>query len=395
MIKQLKSVFRPAINEYKYKKMMQQQDNLFECIKNENFQPIDNICPKKINSVGFVLPRMVPGGGGCTSILRIATYLEEKECKVFYTTYIKTKSEKEFIKTANDNLAGYKGTYLDIEEFEKKSFDVVVATNWPSAYRVKKMQGYKMYFVQDYEPYFHEHGDMYYLAENTYKLGFHMVSLGQWNAQQIHNECKIANVDCIDFPYNRDEYVFKERNYMEYRMKNEIRLAVYCKQNSKRLPLLTQMLLLQLKELFATKNHVELKIYIFGFPKECKLVVGENLGLLNKSELLELYQKCDFGMVSSVTNISLVPYEMLATGLPLIEFESGTFASFFPEGSAILTDFNCDKLYQELMECIKKPEIITERMSKALEYMNGLDWQKTCHQFWDILQNVCLKDNEE
>jgi glycosyltransferase involved in cell wall biosynthesis len=52
--------------------------------------------------------------------------------------------------------------------------------------------------------------------------------------------------------------------------------------------------------------------------------------MLSKKQLLSLYRKADFGMVASMSNVSLVPYEMLATGLPLIEFEDGTFPYFLP-----------------------------------------------------------------
>lgn len=38
----------------------------------------------------------------------------------------------------------------------------------------------------------------------------------------------------------------------------------------------------------------------------------------------------------SYTNISLVPYEMMATGLPLVELKEGTFTEFMPERSAVL-----------------------------------------------------------
>ena len=70
---------------------------------------------------------------------------------------------------------------------------------------------------------------------------------------------------------------------------------------------------------------ITLNIKYFGETKDFICDGGENLGKLNKSQLLDLYNSSDFGMVASLTNISLVPYEMLATGLPIIEFKEGTF----------------------------------------------------------------------
>ena len=42
-------------------------------------------------------------------------------------------------------------------------------------------------------------------------------------------------------------------------------------------------------------------------------------------------------MVASMSNISLVPYEMHASGLPVIEFGDGSYPFFFGQDTAILT----------------------------------------------------------
>ena len=56
---------------------------------------------------------------------------------------------------------------------------------WDSSYIVKKLPGYKMYFVQDYEPYFYPYGEKYILAKKSYELGLHMVTLGPWINKKI------------------------------------------------------------------------------------------------------------------------------------------------------------------------------------------------------------------
>ena len=73
----------------------------------------------------------------------------------------------------------------------------------------------------------------------------------------------------------------------------------------------------------------EIEVNFFGFNKSTKLSFGNNLGKLNKEEMKSLYEKSDFGIVASMTNISLVPYEMLAMGLPIVEFKDGSFPFFF------------------------------------------------------------------
>ena len=45
-----------------------------------------------------------------------------------------------------------------------------------------------MYFVQDYEPYFYMFGEAFIIAQKTYELGFHMISLGAWNKHMVEKE---------------------------------------------------------------------------------------------------------------------------------------------------------------------------------------------------------------
>ena len=154
------------------------------------------------------------------------------------------------------------------------------------------------------------------------------------------------------------------------------------------MPLITQSALINIKKLFRERNNIELKFHIFGYSKEIPLVIGENEGILNKREINQLYHKCDFGIVSSVTNISLVPFEMIATGLPLIEFKNGTYSSFFPEGTAILTNFESEDLYHQLLTCIQSPSLLLQMTRKAYNHIQNRNWSKTGRQFLNIINNI-------
>ena len=108
--------------------------------------------------------------------------------------------------------------------------------------------------------------------------------------------------------------------------------------------------------------------------------------MLHKEELHKLYETADFGIVASMSNISLVPYEMLATGLPLIEFKDGTFEYFFKEESAILTSIDAKELYELMLEAILNPQILRNHHSNAKRYMEHLSWAKTGKQFADLME---------
>ena len=93
-------------------------------------------------------------------------------------------------------------------------------------------------------------------------------------------------------------------------------------------------------------------------------------------------------MVASMTNISLIPYEMIAAGLPIIEFIEGSFSAFFPENSAILTNFNASTLYRRLSDAMINWQQLRDSQINAIKYIQQYSWDKTVKQFADILENI-------
>ncbi|MEN8078656.1 hypothetical protein ABFP60_16945 [Clostridioides difficile] len=369
-----------------------QKDMMNNILSAVDFTEVENIVPKKIESIMFVLPGMMAYSGGHTSVLRLGTALEKKGYKVRYVSFVQQELEEQK-KNAEINLKGYKGEIISNDKIYEVKNDIVVATSWDSVYYAKKAEGYKMYFVQDYEPFFHMYGEMFLLAQKTYELGLHMVSLGKWNKYMVEKNCDIkSNIDFVTFPYEASEYFEIPRDYSTYKNKKEFTMAVYVKDTGKRAPYLLQHMMVKLKESL-NKDNIVLNIKYYGENLDFKCEGGENLGKLSKKQLLELYQTSDFGMVASLTNISLVPYEMLATGLPLVELKEGTFKYFFPEGCSILTSFDYNELYSKIKECINEPEKLQHMRDKSIEYLNTLSWEKTSNEFEEILNNV-VKDKE-
>lgn len=357
---------------------------LSDILKYENFDVEDN----KINEtkkICIILPSMAKASGGITSILRLGTNLCKQGYDVTYT-YVIGGDSSEAQEIAKFNLANYKGEFIPIEKIDRDGYDIVVATWWKTVYEAKKFKGYKMYFVQDYEPIFYDAGDRYLLAKKTYSMGFHMVSLGKWNADMIKKNCNyIGKVDYIPFPYEKTEYQFKQRDFSYLKDKKEIKLAVYVKEENKRLPVVIPLILDNLKNEFE-KNGKKLEIFYFGNAMKISVKNGHELGKLSKKQLAELYQTCDFGMVASLTNVSLIPYEMVASGLPLIEFLDGSFGTYFEEGSSIMCDLSYKHLYNEMENYISSPDKISNMVNRAYNQIKDLSWEKSTKKFISIIE---------
>jgi len=349
--------------------------------------PIKNIRPTKIESIVFVIPKVAAFSGGLTSIFRLGSYLYEQGYKVTYASYDGTQSKQEMYSAASLCLENFKGEVVNLSDItDSDKFDVVIATNVISVYYATRLNGYKMTFVQDYEPFFYEAGDWNYLALKSYELGFHMVSLGEWNKHMIlKNVDESLNIDTITFPYEKSEYKYKPRDFAGYKEKDSYKICIYFRETPRRLPGICQIIVKKLKEKFAADNK-ELQVFYYGSERKLS-DGGKNLGRLSKQQLNELYQECDFGLVASYTNISLVPYEMMATGLPIIEIASGSFPFFFTD-AAFLFDLNYDKLYEEIKYAIENPDILIERDKRIQNTLDKLSWQATAEEFNQILKNL-------
>lgn len=355
----------------------------------ENFEVEQNAKPQKTSNIGIIVGSIVRYSGGHTSILRLGTGLSKNGKTVTYISF-KNQSLEKMQEAAKGNLPSVEGKFAKLQDVSLETYDIIIATSWQSVYYARRFEAYKMYFVQDYEPYFFKLNERYLLAKKTYELGLHIVSLGKWNIEQIKRLGSVNvkyKTDYIDFPYEPSEYICYERNYDKYIGKKDISIAVYSKEDGKRIPNMLQIILKKATKELQSMG-ISLEIYFFGFDKKTKIQIGKNLGKLNRKEMIELYKKVDFGMVASMTNISLVPYEMLATGLPIIEFIEGSFTSFFPSGAATLVDFNYKMLCDELVKCITVNNIVKNQIQLAQKYLETLSWEHSCRQFIDILEEL-------
>lgn len=354
--------------------------------------PVVNERPKDVKSILIIITRMVRFHGGQTSVLRLGTRLCHEGYDVTYISY-KPQSLGEMELCARSNLASYKGKLCPGAEYDKaletgeaEPADVVLATSWDTVSVAKKYTGYKMYFVQDYEPYFYPYDERFFLARATYEQGLHMVSLGNWNKQKIEAECRLCSpIDTVTFPCERSEYPLIKRDYGAYSEKKKLVIAVYLKYYGKRLPNIIPLMLKETNDRLKAEG-IELDVRYFGESKIFKGRYGKNLGHLTKKELDALYNEADFGMVASMSNISLVPYEMLSTGLPVIEFSDGTYPYFLPADSATLVRVGERDFADKLLSAIKNPKILEKQVSDALAAMEGLGWEKTGKEFAQILK---------
>ncbi|MBN7275376.1 glycosyltransferase family 1 protein [Ligilactobacillus pobuzihii] len=360
-------------------------DNYLEYFNNK---PVTQDYRTNYHSVTFVSTGIIPYDGGITTMLHLGTLLSKKGYDVYYQSCVPQKVEN-MQTNAEFNFPGYQGTCLAEESFSEHNSDIWIATLWETAYLIKNLPGYKMYFVQDYEPYFYPYGDRSQLAKRSYELGLHMVSLGPWCAEMVRKQCKLNSpLDQINFPVDVEHYQRQTRDFTKYPNKKELNLAVYTKFNSpRRAPINLQLVLYNTEKLLAQKK-IKLNINYFGTNKSEVFINGKNLGKLSKNQLRELYYNSDFGIAPSMTNFSLVPFEMMSCGLPFIDFEEGTGQDFIPDDCCWYTRFNEYDLAELFEKICCEPHKLERKTNHAKNYLNQITWKKTLTDFLQLITHI-------
>ncbi len=185
----------------------------------------------------------------------------------------------------------------------------IFATSWETAYPVltSPARGARLYLVQDHEPAFHPAGSAALLAAATYRFGFHGVTAGRWLAQLMEGEYGMSadwfKLGCEQERYRLDPGATRTG------------VCLYCRPSTPRRGFELAIAALELFAQWSPRT----PIHLFGEHAGRLPFPATDHGLLSPAALNDLYNRCVAGLVISATNVSLVPYEMLAAGcIPLL-----------------------------------------------------------------------------
>jgi glycosyltransferase involved in cell wall biosynthesis len=183
--------------------------------------------------------------------------------------------------------------------------------------------------VQDHEPEFYGTSAERTWAEQTYSLGLHCVCASQWLAG-VMRERYGASASHFDLGVRHDLY----RPTGADRRRQLVIFYARAVTARRAVPLG----LLALEELTRRRPDVEAVLFGESRPLATRFT---NRGVLSPSELAGLYNYAGAGLVLSMTNPSLVPTEMLACGLPVVDVASEAMvATFGHDGPIALADFD-------------------------------------------------------
>ncbi len=336
----------------------------------------------------WLMPPPGKGSGGHMTIFRFIKYLEDAGhvCRIYFHNPGSGSTVEAVREHMGDAFPKIKATMAWLKQDENmKDADGIFATSWQTAYTVylSKVEAKKFYFVQDFEPYFYPIGSFSILAENTYKLGLRGITAGGWLSKKLHNDYGMTT-DHFWFGSDSGTYSFMGKN-------NRKKVVFYARPTTERRAFELGILSLDIFH----KNNPDYTISFIGWDvSEFNIPFPyENLGILTPKELNEVYNDSSASLVMSLTNMSLLPLELLSSGcLPVVnKGENNTLVSDnkFIEYS----DSDPISLANTLSKAVKKNSI--DYAKKVSESAKGSSWDDSGKHFVSIIEKSTKRPKNE
>ena len=137
----------------------------------------------------------------------------------------------------------------------------------------------------------------------------------------------------------------------------------------------------------------DVKIYLYGSKVEGNInFEAENLHIIPIEKCNEIYNRCKVGLCLSSSNPSRIPFEMMATGLPVVELYRENNLYDMPNESVLLAESTPEGLATAIMKILKDNKL-QEKMSKAgIQYMKDKDLSQGFVQFTEAVMDM-FEDN--
>lgn len=341
---------------------------------------LENIEPGTIN---WIIPGFEIGSGGHLNIFRMIWGLEKHGYKnrihIVGNSYFSSgETAREAIVTHFCPLAAS----VWIGEDSLKPAEFTVATSWITAYTVRRFMAtrHKIYFIQDMEPWFSPHGSDYVFAEATYRFGFTAITAGDWLAQLMREDYGMKAYP-FGFSYEHDRYA------PGIRKPGPRKVFFYARHVTARRGF--ELGMLALKRVHEQRPDIE--FVLAGWDTSSYVIPFSHLnaGVVSLDELPDLYVQCDVALVISLTNISLLPLELMACGCPVVSNNGPNVEWLLKHGeTAMLTDPTPEALAAALVEVLQNHELHQRLRENGLEFARRTSWAEEAAKVHGYLEMI-------
>lgn len=342
---------------------------VYDFLRFNPFGDVPSLATATTRSINWVIPDVGIGGGGHLNIFRLIVQLEQCgfDCRVVIVGHTHFNSGNEARALIREHFFPINAE-VSIGELSLKPAAITVATSWITAYSVRNFQGtcYRCYFVQDYEPYFYAHGSDYCFAEATYSMGFYGITAGTWLAEKLAAEHGMQTF-AMGFSYDHGLYRPLPRRNPEIR-----RVFFYARPVTQRRCFELGLLAL---------NHVaqqmpEISFVLAGWDTSSYHIPFHHLNAGNVAvkDLPDLYSQCDAALVLSMTNLSLLPLELMACGCPVVSNRGANTEWLLTNENSVLADATPEALGDALITLLRDDRKREELVAASMRFVTGTSW---------------------
>jgi glycosyltransferase involved in cell wall biosynthesis len=322
--------------------------------------PLSGGAPGDALRVAIVIPWFAEGSGGHSTIANLVRGLEARGHAL--SLWIEGDSAagdfEEFFGPidgeVHDDFGAWDGA------------DVVVATGWQTVHRTLLLPGCgaRAYLVQDHEPEFYGTSAERLWAEQTYSLGLHCVCASPWLAGVVRERYG-ASASHFDLGVRHDVYYSGEARW------SPERVLLYARAVTPRRGV--PLGLLAMEELVRRRPSARVELFGESRPLATRF---PQLGVLDPDTLSKLYREAAVGVVLSLTNPSLVPTEMLASGLPVVDVASEPMlATFGADGPIALAEPDPVAIADAVDRLLGDRDERIRRSAAGIELVRGRTWE--------------------
>ena len=394
--RRVRTLLEKVVEKYGYT-MVKEEPNIhqYDLVADQKKVPFDRAAFEKRDKdsivVSWVIPPLGPGSGGHLDIFRAIDLLSGMGLK--HRVYIYGGNEGIPSSDLKKTVKEYYGIYLGQNEIyanvrKMRYTDAIVATSWITAYIVRNFDNAvsKFYFVQDFEPYFYPMGSEYCFAENTYKFGFRGITAGDWLAQKLREEYGMET-QAFSFSYERELYHPGEK-------KDDVnRVFFYARPYTERRAF--EMGVLALEKLAEEIPDLEVifagqKLIGYDFKFKYK-----DMGIMHLDELSDMYAQCDLCLVLSMTNLSLLPMEIMASNSVVVSNKGPNNEWLCSEENSVMVETDPIDIAEKMKYYLTHKQELASKREKGRSYVETLTWEKELRKVYDFIVASVSSDLEK
>ncbi|MFQ5493120.1 MAG: HAD family hydrolase [Candidatus Dojkabacteria bacterium] len=328
--------------------------------------------------IGWVIDYPLKGSGGHKTFFYYINPLVERgfDVDVYVNSSLGTDSEK-LREIIGEYLIPTKANIIPGWNI-RGEYDVLFATFFKNARIVAEYPhaNTKIFFEQDFGPYFNPMGYEYLEAENAYRYGMKAITMGKWLANKLITDFNVQ-AEALFLGADRNIYYDQEKHRT-----NEV-CFIFQPEKPRR----GQRLIRETIDILY-KTDPGIKAVTYGSEVNPGIVYAEHRGLLPMGQLAKMYNTCKVGVSFSSSNPSRIPFEMMASGLPVVELYRDNNLYDLSDKGTVLASPDPMAFASAIVDIVHSEHKWARLHTGGLEFMKKMSIDDSVGEFMKILDKA-------